>query len=97
MHARVARWEGADEDSMRATAEQINSASSSGPPEGLPAKGIMMLIDPESGRSMVVTLFESEADMRQGDEKLNSMSPARDGMGRRSAVEMYEVTVDLRV
>jgi hypothetical protein len=97
MYARVARWEGADEDSMRATAEQINSDSSSGPPEGLPAKGVMMLIDPESGRTMAVTLFESEADMRQGDEKLNSMSPPGDGMGRRSAVEMYEVAVDLRV
>jgi hypothetical protein len=81
---------------MRATADEINSSSSSGPPEGLPAKGVMMLIDPDSGRTMAVTLFETEDDMRKGDEKLNSMSPPTGAMGRRSAVEMYEVAVDIR-
>jgi hypothetical protein len=97
MYARVARWEGADADKMRSAAEQINSEASSGPPEGVPAKGFLLLIDPENGRSLAVGLFETEEDLRKGDEVLNSMNPPDDGMGRRLAVENYEVAVDVRL
>jgi hypothetical protein len=96
VYARIARWEGADADAMRRTAEEINARATNGPPEGVPATGLMILIDPESGRSMGVTLFETEEDMRKGDETLNSMSPPDDGMGRRTAVETYEVAVEVR-
>ena len=88
MYARVARWEGAE-------AEQIHAAA--GPPEGLPAKGLMLLVDPDGGRSMAISLFETEADLRKGDETLNAMSPPGEGMGRRTSVEMYEVAADLRM
>lgn len=97
MYARVARWEGADADGMRRSAEQINSEASSGPPEGVPAKGFLLLIDPDNGRSVAVALFETEEDLRKGDETLNSMNPPDDGMGRRSSVETYEVAVDFRI
>ncbi len=94
MYARVARWEGADAASQRQAAQMINS--SSGPPPGVPAKGIMMLVDEAAGTSLSITLFESEADLRQGDEALNAMSPQVQGSGRRISVETYEVTVDRR-
>jgi hypothetical protein len=97
MYARVARWEGAEGDAMRRTADEINSDSESGPPEGVPAKGFLMLIDPDGGRGLAVALFETEEDRRQGDEVLNSMSPPGEGLGRRTAVEMYEVAVDRRL
>jgi hypothetical protein len=97
MYARVARWEGTDGDAMRRTAEEINERSSSGPPEGVPAKGLLLLIDPDNGRSVAISLFETEEDLRKGDETLNSMSPPGDGMGQRAGVEKYEVAVDLRV
>ncbi|MEA2413081.1 MAG: hypothetical protein QOC77_3642 [Thermoleophilaceae bacterium] len=97
MYARVARWEGADGDAIRKSAEGINEESSSGPPEGVPAKGFLLLIDPDNGRSIAVGLFETEEDYAKGDEKLNSMSPPGDGMGTRSAVEKYEVAVDIRL
>jgi len=96
MYARVARWEGAEADAMRSTAEQINSDSTSGPPEGVPAKGFLLLIDPDNGRSLAVSLFETEDDLRQGDETLNAMNPPGDGMGRRASVENYEVALDVR-
>ena len=51
----------------------------------------------DGGRSMAISLFETEADMRKGDETLNAMSPPGDGMGRRSSVEMYEVAAELRM
>jgi hypothetical protein len=97
MYARVARWEGAEGDALRRSAEEIQSQAASGPPEGVPAKGFLMLIDPESGRSLAVALFETEDDMRQGDEALNAMSPTSEDAGRRTSVEMYEVAIDVRV
>jgi hypothetical protein len=81
---------------MRQTAEQINADASGGPPEGVPATGLLMLIDPENGRGMAVTLFENEQDLATGDATLNSMSPPDDGFGRRVSVETYEVAVDMR-
>jgi hypothetical protein len=95
MYARVARFEGGDAEAIRRTAQEIASQASSGPPEGVPAIGFLMLIDPDGGRSMGISLFESEADMRAGDAVLEQMSPPGD-MGRRASVEMYEVAADLR-
>jgi len=57
----------------------------------------VMLIDPDNGRSLAIALFETEEDLRKGDEVLNSMSPSRDDTGRRTSVETYEVAVDVRI
>ena len=95
MYARVARWEGADAETLERTAAEIRERAESGPPEGVPAKGLLLLNDGESGRSMAISLFETEEDYRKGDETLNAMSPPSEGMGRRVAVEKYEVAVQL--
>lgn len=95
MYARVARWEGADAETLKRTAAQISADSESGPPEGLPAKKLLLLHDLEGGRAMAITLFETEEDYRQGDEMMNSMSPPGGGMGQRVGVDKYEVAVDL--
>jgi hypothetical protein len=96
MYARVASWEGADGDKMRAAAENINAQAADGPPEGVPAKAFLMLIDPDGGRGLAITLFETEDDMRKGDAVLNEMSPPDDGFGQRTGVDMYEVAVDMK-
>ena len=97
MYARVVKWEGGDADTIRESAERINAdAATSGPPEGVPAKGFLLLTDPDNGRAMGVTLFETEDDMRKGHETLEAMSPPA-SMGTRAAVEMYEVAVDVTV
>ncbi|MGB7588797.1 MAG: hypothetical protein WBM00_08825 [Solirubrobacterales bacterium] len=95
MYARVARWEGANAETLERTASEIRSQADSGPPEGVPAKGLLLLNDGENGRSMAISLFETEEDYQQGDETLNSMNPPGDGMGRRVSVEKYEVAVQL--
>ena len=97
MYARVARWEGAEPDTLRRTAEEIRADSESGPPEGLPAKQFLLLHDLEGGKAIAITLFETEEDYRQGDETLNSMSPPGEGMGQRVGVDKYEVAVQLEV
>lgn len=94
MYARVARWEEADAGELRRAAERMNSAAASGPPEGVPATSFRMLIDPENGRALAIALFETEDDLRKGDEALNAMTP-EDQVGRRTSVEMYEVAVDV--
>jgi len=92
MYARVARWEGADPHALAAAAAEIDERSESGPPEGVPAKGLLMLVDRVNGRAMAVTLFETEEDMAKGHEVLNTMSPpGEEKMGQRS-VEIYEAS-----
>lgn len=97
MLARVARWEGADPQTLQASAEEIRrqSEAESGPPEGVPAKQLLLLHDTDNGRAMVIVLFDNEDDYREGDETLDSMSPPGGGMGRRVAVDKYEVAVQL--
>lgn len=96
MFARVARWEGGDPEAIRRAAQEVSSRAQSGPPEGVPAKAFLLLIDPDNQRQIAVSLFETEDDLRQGDEVLNSMNPPEEGIGRRSTVETYEVAVDVR-
>ena len=97
MYARVAKFEGASADAIRQNVEGIKERAGSGPPEGVPAVGLLLLSDPENGRVLTISLYETEDDRRQGDETLNSMSPpVGEGMGSRSDVEFYEVSIDLR-
>ena len=96
MYARVTKWESGDGEAIRKAAEEINSRAQSGPPEGVPAKGFLLLTDPDNGRTLAVSLFETEDDYRQGDETLSQMSPPDDGFGQRGPVEKYEVAVDVR-
>jgi len=97
MYARIVRFEGADAESMERSVSEIRAEAESrgGPPEGVPAKGLLILNDGESGRSLGISFFETEEDYREGDETLNSMSPPGEGMGRRVSVEKYEVAVQL--
>ena len=97
MYARVARFEGGEAESIRQHARDIGSRAESGPPEGVPAKGFLLLVDPDSGRGLGISLFETEEDLRRGDEVLSSMSPPSEGMGRRTSLETYEVAVDARI
>ncbi len=95
MYARVAIFEAADPSRMQQNVDEIRREveSSSGPPEGLPAKEFILLTDRESGKTLAINLFETEDDLRTGDATLNAMSPpASEGMNRR-AVETYEVAI----
>jgi hypothetical protein len=62
---------------MRRSAGEINSEASSGPPEGVPAKGFLLLIDPDEGQGLA--------------------NPPGEGLGKRVAVETYEVAIDARL
>ena len=91
MYVRVATFEqGGDVD---AAVEQVrNDVQTDNRPPGLEdAKGMLMLVNRETGKGLGVTLFESEEAMQRGDEALNAMNPG--GTERRTSVEFYEVPV----
>ena len=60
------------------------------PPEGLNAKEIIVLHDPDTERSTVLVFFDNEDDYRQGDEILSAM-PASDTPGQRTSVSKHNV------
>ena len=85
--ARVVSFDGVTQDRIQ---EMQSEMRDSEPPEGLPAKEIVVLHDPEGEKSLVVLFFDNEDDYKRGDEALNAM-PAADTPGNRSSVTKYEV------
>ena len=90
MHARVAMFDGGDPDQVRDVVKEIEQQGQSGPPEGVPSVGFLLLH--HEGKVIAISLFESEADLQEGDATLNSMDPpVPGGLGRRTSVEAYQV------
>jgi hypothetical protein len=87
--ARVVTFEGVGKDRMDEMKREMQEGR---PPEGLPAKEIVALHDPEGETSLVIVFFDSEEDYARGDEILNAM-PAGDTPGRRTAVKKHHVAV----
>ena len=69
---------------------------SEGPPEGRPAKEIIVLHDPDAEKSLVVVFFDNEEDYQRGDEALSAM-PAGDTPGQRTGVAKYDVAIRMAV
>jgi len=94
MHARVATFEGGEPETVRRMLEEIDRQSAAGPPEGVPAVGLLALHQPDEGKVLAITLFKTEDDLREGDATLSAMDPpVPGGMGRRASVEMFEVAI----
>jgi hypothetical protein len=91
MYARVATFE-SDPSRVDDAIAMVRSEVESGEtPPGLEGAKMMMLVNRESGKGVGITLFESEEEMRRGDEALNAMNPG--GTERRTSVEFFEVPV----
>ncbi len=91
MYVRVATFE--QSEGMDEAIEQVkNDVETDNRPPGLEdAKGMMMLVDRKSGKSIGLVMFETEEALKRGDEALNAMSPG--GGSSRSSVEFYEMPV----
>ena len=85
--ARVVTFEGVSKERMD---EMDREMQGSERPENVPAKEIVVLHDPDAGKSVVILFFDSEEDYRRGDEALNAM-PAGDTPGQRTSVAKYNV------
>ena len=93
MYARVATFEGEPSHLDEAISMVRGQVEAGDAPPGLEGSKMLMLVDRESGKGLGVTLFDSEEEMRRGDEALNAMNPPGES-GRRTAVEFYEVPVE---
>ncbi|HTZ06123.1 MAG TPA: hypothetical protein VMB53_10230 [Gaiellaceae bacterium] len=91
MYARIATFEGATGD-IKAAMQQ---ATADGPPEGLNSSEAYFFADTSSGKSVFVTFFETEEDMKAGDAILNAMSPSDVGVGQRASVDLMEVVAHM--
>ena len=87
--ARVVTFEGVGKDRIEEMQREMDEGER---PEGLPAKEIVVLHDPEAEKALVILFFETEDDYRRGDEMLNAM-PAGDTPGRRTSVTKYDVPI----
>ena len=87
--ARVVTFEGVDKARMDEMDREMQSGEQ---PEGLNAKEVIVLHDPEADKSVAIVFFDSEEDYKQGDEILGAM-PTGDTPGRRTSVTKYNVAV----
>jgi hypothetical protein len=91
--ARVVSFDGVTQDRMQAMQAEMQDAQ---PPDGVPAKEIIVLHDPDAQKSVVILFFDSEEDYRQGDQALSAM-PAGDTPGQRTGVAKYDVAMRMAV
>jgi hypothetical protein len=93
MYVRVATFENSGDIDAAVNQVKGDVESDNRPPGLEDAKGMMMLVNRESGKSMGIVMFETEEALKRGDEALNAMSPS-DGSSR-SNVEIYEMPVSV--
>jgi hypothetical protein len=89
--ARIATFQ-SDPGRLDDTIEMVRREVAGDTPEGLKGAKMLMLVDRSSGKSIGITLFDSEEAMRRGDQALNAMDPG--STETRQAVEFYEVPVE---
>jgi len=94
MYARVAKFDHADAEALDRAIAEIGNDSASGPPEGVPATGFLLLADKQNAQTYAIGFFDSEEDMRTGDATLSAMTPPAD-MGTRASVSLCEVALKI--
>ena len=96
MHARVAEFDNPRLSDPSLVDELTKSARDSSPKwqEAMPsAQGHLMLIDRESGRSLGITFFETEAQIQEAEPVFEQMGNEirEETRGKRTGVNTYEV------
>jgi hypothetical protein len=94
MHMRVVRFTEVDPERVQELVSRMDE--SSGPPEGIKATGLQMVIDPDQRTAVVVQLFDSESDMHDSEAAFDGMDPS-DTPGKRASVDRGEVMMDLKM
>ena len=93
MHVRVVRFTDVDADRLEALMAQIDE--SDGPPEGIPATGLQILVDKDQGTAVVLQQFDSAEDMATAEAAFDAMD-ASETPGTRVSVDRTEMKKDMR-
>ena len=92
MHVRVVRFTGVDAEREQAMRGRISE--SDGPPEGVDATGIQVLVDAEQKTAVVLQFFDTAEAMAAAEQVFDSMD-ASETPGTRASVDRCESVVEL--
>ena len=94
MHVRVVRFTDVAAERVAQLIAAIDEAD--GPPRGVPIAGLQLLFDEAQGTAVVLQLFDTAEDMRQGAEAFGAMDPS-ETPGTRVSVDMCELELERRM
>jgi hypothetical protein len=94
MHVRVVRFTDVDPSRVEQMVSQIDE--SEGPPEGVKATGLQILLDRDQGTSVVLQFFDSAQDMADSESGFDSMD-ASDTPGSRASVDRTEMLREIKM
>jgi hypothetical protein len=91
VYVRVVRFTGVTPERVQQLVASVEQAE--GPPPGVPATGLQLLFDQAQGTAVVLQLFDSEEDMRVGDQAFGAMDPS-ETPGSRASVDRCELKLE---
>ena len=93
MYARVVRFTDVSSDRIAELKARIEE--SDGPPPGVNATGLQVLLDQSAGTAVVLQHFATAEDMEAGARVFEAMD-ASETPGTRASIDMCEVAIDLQ-
>jgi hypothetical protein len=94
MHMRVVRFTDVDPQRVERLLSEIDA--SAGPPEGIKATGLQIVVDEDQRTAVVLQFFDGAEDMRDSEAAFDGMDPS-ETPGTRTSVDRGEVKLDLRL
>jgi hypothetical protein len=91
VHVRVVRFTDVDPERVKQLVTRLDEAE--GPPPGVAATGIQMLLDESQGSAVVLQFFENAEDMAAAEEAFSSMD-ASETPGTRASVDRTELKAE---
>jgi hypothetical protein len=91
MYARVVRFTDVSPERIAEVAARVEE--SDGPPPGVPAVAMKLLVDEAQSTAIFVGFFETEEDMRQASAVFDQMD-ASETPGTRASVDLCEVKIE---
>ncbi len=91
MYVRVVRFTDVSAERIAELLARIEE--SDGPPPGVPATGLKMLIDEAQGTAVVLQYFATQEDMEVGAAAFSAMD-ASETPGTRASVDMCELKLE---
>ena len=93
MYTRVVRFTDVSSDRIAELKARIQE--SDGPPPGVNATGLQVLLDQSAGTAVVLQHFATAEDMEAGARVFEAMDAA-ETPGTRASIDMCEVAIDLQ-
>jgi len=91
LHARVVRFTDVTPDRIEEIVARVEE--SGGPPSGVDASGMQLLVDEAQGTALFLGFFETEEKMREASAVFEQMD-ASDTPGTRASIDHCELKLD---